>query len=196
MNDTLIAIWATFCVAVVVGSAIWLVAIIYNYKKKKAAKTIDTEVFAMDIVKQLPSDSYCVIPRVKFVHNNVEIYVEILIASIYGIFLIQTRDYPGEITGKKEDAVWNRKVGTESLFLPNPLKMMEEQAKALGEYLGVPEEAFVSMVVFSQRTSLLVTAKNQAVYNYQVWNAIHEYQKVVLEIEALDRIEKKLKEMK
>ena len=75
--------------------------------------------------------------------------IDHVILSPYGIFVIETKHYKGWIFGSERNAKWTQKVYRKTHTFQNPLRQNYRHIKVLSKLLGIDEDKFVSIVVFS-----------------------------------------------
>ena len=78
--------------------------------------------------------------------------IDLLMLHEKGIFVIESKYYSGWIFGSEDQLKWTQcfRNGHKEHFY-NPVKQNRTHIRALAEYLSMPEEAFSSYVVFSER---------------------------------------------
>ena len=74
--------------------------------------------------------------------------IDHIYVSIFGIFVIETKNYTGWIFGSEKQSKWTQVVYKQKHYFQNPLHQNYAHIKALSELLQLPEEKFHSMVVF------------------------------------------------
>ena len=74
--------------------------------------------------------------------------IDHIYVSIFGIFVIETKNYTGWIFGNEKQSKWTQVVYKQKHYFQNPLRQNYAHIKALSELLQLPEEKFHSMVVF------------------------------------------------
>lgn len=74
--------------------------------------------------------------------------IDHIYVSIFGIFVIETKNYTGWIFGSEKQSKWTQVVYKQKHYFQNPLRQNYAHIKALSELLKLPEEKFHSMVVF------------------------------------------------
>lgn len=81
--------------------------------------------------------------------------LDLLMLHEKGIFVFESKNYSGWIFGDAEQLNWTQSLrnGQKNRFY-NPIRQNRTHIKALAEYLGLPETAFTSYIVFSQRCEL------------------------------------------
>ncbi|MBO7366098.1 MAG: NERD domain-containing protein [Bacteroidales bacterium] len=143
------------------------------------------------ILKKLPEDKYKVL-------NNITIRTEVgtsqidhIVFSIYGIFVIETKDYLGYIYGSEETEYWTKSTKRRKYRFYNPILQNYGHIRALRgrlgrQYSNVP---IYSIVAFSGRGDLRITAKNShVVYFSDLKRTILNYKDVVIPDENVDRL--------
>ena len=74
--------------------------------------------------------------------------IDHIYVSVFGIFVIETKNYTGWIFGSEKQSKWTQVVYKQKHYFQNPLRQNYAHIKALSELLKLPEEKFHSMVVF------------------------------------------------
>ena len=113
------------------------------------------------ILSFLPSDKYKIINDVLVKSNNRTIQIDHIVISIYGIFVIETKNYKGWITGSDNSEYWTKNVFGNKYKFYNPIRQNKAHISALGRQLGLSVNKFIPIIVFSNRADLKVnTAHN------------------------------------
>lgn len=81
--------------------------------------------------------------------------IDLLMIHEKGIFVFESKNYSGWIFGNAEQLNWTQSLrgGQKNQFY-NPIRQNRTHIKALADYLDLPEEAFVSYIIFSERCTL------------------------------------------
>lgn len=97
---------------------------------------------------RLDKDTYHVIKNVTLstVHGTTQI--DHVIVSIYGIFVVETKNMKGWIFGSQSQKTWTQKIYKHSQKFQNPLHQNYKHVKTLQELLGVADNQLHSLVVF------------------------------------------------
>lgn len=74
--------------------------------------------------------------------------IDHIYVSVFGIFVIETKNYTGWIFGSEKQSKWTQVVYKQKHYFQNPLRQNYAHIKALSELLQLSEEKFHSMVVF------------------------------------------------
>lgn len=81
--------------------------------------------------------------------------IDLLMIHEKGIFVFESKNYSGWIFGSEDQLKWTQcfKSGQREHFY-NPIKQNRTHIKALATFLNMPEDAFSSYIVFSERCEL------------------------------------------
>lgn len=80
--------------------------------------------------------------------------IDHIIVSIYGIFVIETKNYKGIIDGKTTDALWTQTFTHTQYQFQNPLRQNELHIKALAKLLNLDVRYFHSIIYFIGQATL------------------------------------------
>ncbi len=102
------------------------------------------------------------LPREYYVINNVTVpmqrgtsQIDHVVVSPYGIFVIETKNYTGFISGSEKSEDWQENFGRRRKYtFRNPIKQNWGHIYALSSYLGLSRAVFKPIVVFSNHASL------------------------------------------
>jgi restriction system protein len=75
--------------------------------------------------------------------------VDHILVSIYGIFVIETKNFSGWIFGSESEPMWTQVFpGGKKFRFQNPLLQNYRHTKCLSEYLELPHDVFQSVIFF------------------------------------------------
>ncbi len=97
----------------------------------------------------LDKNTYHLIKNVTLPVDGGTTQIDHIIISIFGIFVIETKNMRGWIFGKEEDAYWTQKIFRQSQKFQNPLRQNYKHIKTLSEVLGISGDKMRSVVVFT-----------------------------------------------
>lgn len=80
--------------------------------------------------------------------SNGTTQIDHVLVSVYGIFVIETKDYTGWIYGDERSAQWTVSHFGRKYRFQNPLRQNYRHIRGLSEYLGLDEAKFHSIVFF------------------------------------------------
>ena len=130
-------------------------------------------------LKKLDLNKYHIINdvTVRTADNNTH-QIDHLVISKEGIFVIETKQYSGYITGTEYDKKW---VQNKKYYINNPVHQNYGHMKALEEVLELDESKFIPIVCISGSAKLKVKAtKNHVVVIYDLNSTIMSYTKEIL----------------
>lgn len=97
----------------------------------------------------LDKETYRSLNNVTLNTRNGTTQIDHVIASRYGIFVIEAKNYQGWIFGGEKQAEWTQSLpGGKKFKFQNPLRQNYRHIKALSEFLRLPEDKFHSVVMF------------------------------------------------
>ena len=77
------------------------------------------------ILSLLPSDKYKIINDLLIEVDGRTIQIDHLVVSIYGIFVIETKNYKGRITGSDNSDYWTKNMFGNKYTFYNPISFLE-----------------------------------------------------------------------
>lgn len=141
------------------------------YRSSPKQKGKDGELQVSKILSNLPIDEYTTMNDVVLNTTHGTTQIDHIVISKYGIFVIETKNYRGEIHGNDNKQQWKQVIKTEVTYRSNPWKTYTYITKnefynpvrqSLGHVSQVkkllpdtPKEVIVPMVVFSDKASLV-----------------------------------------
>ncbi|WKE65315.1 NERD domain-containing protein [Gallaecimonas kandeliae] len=97
---------------------------------------------------RLPKDIYHPIHNVTLPMDDGSTQIDHIFVSVYGIFVVETKNMKGWIFGSERQAQWTQKIFRSSFKFQNPLRQNYRHLKALEAALDVPPETLHSVVAF------------------------------------------------
>ena len=148
------------------------------------------EMSVASILKRLPEEDYKVINDLMLKMGNWTSQIDHVVVSKYGVFVIETKNYQGWITGGENSDSWTQNIYGHKYQLHNPVHQNESHLKALRKTLG--DEGSIRMipiVAFSNQATLRVKTEYATVtYFYYLKKVIKSYTEEVLSPEQVSRI--------
>lgn len=90
--------------------------------------------------------------------------IDHIIVSIYGIFIIEARNYDGLIKGKSGSHNWEQIVGDEKYIFYNPVKQVKWHTQMLQGFLDdFDDDKFIPIVVFSNKAEFDIVTRTDVV---------------------------------
>lgn len=97
----------------------------------------------------LDSEFYTDVNNVTIPTTNGTTQIDHIIASPYGIFVVETKNMEGWIFGDEKNSQWTQSMFGKKSKFQNPLHQNYRHIKALSEFLGIDEGKFHSLVMFT-----------------------------------------------
>lgn len=104
----------------------------------------------------LPFDKYKVLNDIMLKTKRGTTQIDHIVVSIYGIFVIETKNYKGKIIGTGNRQEWIKSIHGARYYFKNPVLQNKGHVRAVVKNLGVKEEFIIPMVVFSNECKLRV----------------------------------------
>lgn len=128
------------------------------------------------ILSSLPSEEYRVINNVMLKNERGTTQIDHVVVSVYGIFVIETKNYKGWITGGEYSKQWTKNMFGKKYKFRNPIKQNYGHVKALEKLLSLPSEMFIPIVVFTSSAELKVKTSSSVVYTVKLKKLLRSYQ--------------------
>lgn len=74
--------------------------------------------------------------------------IDHIIVSVYGIFVVETKNMNGWIYGKEKDSTWTQVFYKKKYKFQNPLRQNYKHIKTISEILKIPEDKFHPIIMF------------------------------------------------
>ncbi len=142
-------------------------------------------------LNKLPKDKYIILNDIMIKSNRATHQIDHIIISKFGIFVIETKNYFGLITGNEYKDKWVQHLGKNKYYFNNPIHQNYGHIKALEEILNLDESKFISIICISNQAKLRVNAKNVTQLDF-INNLIKSYKEEILDTnlsEIRDKIE-------
>lgn len=106
-------------------------------------------------LKRLPQDEYRVLNDILIENEYGTAQIDHLVVSLYGIYVIETKNYSGNVYGDEYQEKWYQYVGNKKIEFYNPIKQNWYHIKALKNVLkDYPNVPFYSIIVFTGSAKL------------------------------------------
>jgi len=171
-------------------------AIIAFILKLPKVKGIIGEGAAILLLKKLNPNEYVIINDLMISNNNGKTsQIDHVVVSQYGVFVIETKNYNGWITGTESSQYWKQTIHKRKESLYNPIWQNKGHVRALEELLSAfGEISFIPIVAFSGRATLKVQVNSEVIYLGNLVKTIKKYQNKVLNPTTVQAIVRKLED--
>lgn len=141
------------------------------------------------ILSSLNPENYKVINDVVLRGGDKTTQIDHVVVSSFGIFVIETKNYKGWITGNSKDMYWTQHIYKHKEKLYNPLLQNYSHTQALKYHLNdFPEAIYIPIVVFSVNADLKVNGCSNVVYTTRLLKTIRSYERQILSNEQTNEI--------
>lgn len=144
------------------------------------------------ILSSLPNDEYKVINNVLLKTDRGSVQIDHVVVSTYGIFVIETKNFKGWITGSEKSNQWIKNMWGNKYPFRNPIKQNKSHIIALKKILGLRDDKFLSIIAFSSASDLKVKTTTPVVYMYEINKEILSYTEQKLKVSDVDSIVAKI----
>lgn len=138
----------------------------------------------------LPKKQYIVLNNILLKLNDKTTQIDHLIVSLYGIFVIETKNHKGWIYGHTNQEYWTQNIWGNKYTLYNPIfqnnSHIKQLKKLLPDYHNIP---YFSIVVFNKASMLRIYGCSENVlYGSELYYYIKSYTQEVLDIAICEEI--------
>ncbi len=130
------------------------------------------------ILSFLPSDKYKIINDLLIEVNGKTIQIDHIVISVYGIFVIETKNYKGWITGSDNSEYWTKNIFGNKYKFYNPIRQNKAHILALSKQLGLSLNKLIPIIVFSEDAELKINTAHNVIYTNQINRVIKEYSEI------------------
>lgn len=106
------------------------------------------EFWVKHMLRKLPQETYWCLDNITLETEEGSTQIDHVVLSIYGIFVIETKNMRGWIFGSAKQPYWTQKLYRRSYRFQNPLHQNYKHIKTLAACLGISEESLKSLVIF------------------------------------------------
>lgn len=135
----------------------------------------------------LDKSKYTILSDVLLINDEVSNQIDFLILSVYGIFIVESKNYSGIITGSDYDKKWTQKLGRNKYYFMNPLHQVYGQSETLKKVLNKPDLVVIPVIVFSINAELKAKTTQEVTYLIQAKKFIKSFGEEVYSIEEIEQ---------
>ena len=139
--------------------------------ERKVSKALNT----------LDNNEYKVINNVMIRTERGTTQIDYVVISVYGIFVIETKNYKGFIFGNENDDRWKQVIDKRSYKFRNPIMQNYGHVASLRKRLNLDKDLLVvSLIAFTNRASLRLNTQTPVKYDNNIVNYIKSYREKVI----------------
>ena len=191
MNEFMWKMTRAFYKALLSNPIIWIIFVagilIYIFYNKLIG--IAGENHVRRELKKLPSDTYKVINDIMIEVDSTTHQIDHLVISKFGIFVIETKQWHGFITGNFYDYNWVMHYGKNKFNVGNPVRQNHGHIKSLVNLLNVDKDKFINIVCFPGQVTLKLNNCYNVVNLYNLNSKITSYNKEIVDnVEDINKL--------
>lgn len=148
-------------------------------------------------LKSLPCNKYTVFNDVMVKTGRGSVQIDHIVVSQYGIFVIETKNISGIISGTENGENWTKTDNGRRYEFFNPITQNTGHINALAHKLNVPTSKFISIIAFSTRGRFMCRQlPDSVIYIPQVAGKIKCYRDIKLSVKRANEIADQIQKIK
>ncbi len=134
-----------------------------------------------DVLKKLnPTEYQCLHDVLVRKSDGTTSQIDHVVVSLFGIFVIETKNYRGWIFGQESSQWWTQTIYRRKEKFFNPIWQNKGHVKALCQVLGNTEDQYLPIVAFSNRADLKVNSRSEVIHIRNLINTIQRYRQPIM----------------
>jgi hypothetical protein len=185
-------------ILILISFVIIIVLFIANASNAKSNRGASGELRVAGQLNKLQNDEYKVFNDVLVKTESGTSQIDHIVISIYGIFVIETKNYSGWIHGNENSEYWTQSIYEKKTKFRNPIKQNWGHIYALKEVLSdFKQVTYHPIVVFAGNAELKnVVSQIPVIYDHQLSQTVMDEKRIAnLSIEQVKNIAAKLNEV-
>ena len=148
---------------------------VYIIKKDKATiKGNSGEKYVAKELSRLNQKEYIVLNDLLLVdEEGYTTQIDHVVVSIFGIFVVETKNYKGLIYGSDKQKNWTQNIYGNKSYFYNPIRQNYRHVKVIEYTLGCSNKIIKPVIVFSDDATLTVNSRNIVVNICELYDAIY-----------------------
>jgi hypothetical protein len=141
------------------------------------------------LLSRLDEGKYKVFNNVVLQTNSGTTQIDHIVVSLYGVFVVETKNYSGYIFGDDSSKQWTQTLHGRKNHFYSPLKQNEGHIKNLKKALvNFPNLSFISIVSFSVNSTLKVKSAGHVIYSVNLLKTIRSYSDEIISVAELEAV--------
>jgi len=137
------------------------------------------------ILARLPREEYIVLNDVLLPAGKHTAQLDHVVVSLYGIFVIESKNYQGKIYGTRSSEKWSQYVDGEEYNFRNPIKQNTGHVIAVKRMTHLSDDFIIPLVVFTGSATLKVLDCDEVIYDGMLYETIRSYRDIILTPEQM-----------
>lgn len=165
---------------------IFFIIFLYFFFKKGKNKG---ESIVIKRLNKLDKNKYRVLNNILFDFNGITTQIDHIVVSVYGIFVIETKNLKGIIIGNEDSIEWVQRIYNNKYHFYNPIRQNKYHIDFLKRVL-TDYNFIVSIIVFTNKAILKTKTKTSVVYDKNLNKKIMYYNREIFNNRDVERIVK------
>lgn len=145
------------------------------------------------IARGLDKNEYILHKNITLALEDGTTQVDHIVISLYGIFVIETKNMSGWIYGNKHEKKWRQVFGKNRFtHFQNPIHQNYKHVKAVEKYLKIDAAKIISMVVFAGSAELKNKQESGVINLLETTKEIKRHKVKLFDIEELIKLSKRM----
>lgn len=133
------------------------------------------------ILNSLP-EGYYVFNDIYLRQGDISVQIDHIVISVYGVFVIETKNYTGWIYGSDQSEQWVKNMYGHKYHFQNPLRQNYSHVKRLQNIFGLSTDKFIPIVVFLSGATLKCHTQGIVIYSSQLKSLMGSYTTPILDL--------------
>ena len=175
-----------FWLAIFIGGLIAL----KQYSESPGSKGIIGENAVSRKLRKLKSEEYLVLHDILLPYKNRTTQIDHIVISVYGIFVIETKNMSGLIVGSEKSAKWSQILYKSKESMMNPINQNKLHINAISLILekNISDKIIHNFVVFPNETTLKLEVETQVLKYDELIKTVRTYDKKVYNQKEISEI--------
>lgn len=135
----------------------------------------------------LRNKAYCKFNNIILPSTNGTTQIDHLIVSVFGLFIVETKNKKGWIFGSDQQDFWTQIIYAKKYTFQNPLRQVYRQKKILSEFLNIDEPKIHTVIYFAGNCKFKTPLPDNVIKS-GVSRYIKRFRHPLLSTEEVDRI--------
>jgi len=162
--------------------------LIYRIAKSKIKGPVG-ELAVSLILSRLNNTEYKILNNIVLERNGITSQIDHLVISKFGVFVIETKNFKGWITGGENSEYWNQTIFKFKARFYNPIRQNLSHISVLKNCLPLcPNLKYISIIVFSPQARIMVRTNTHVVARYNLISTIKQYSSPIFDDEQVSKV--------
>lgn len=143
-------IWGVFFKFILpAGILLIIFSLFFVLVRKKAKGFIGEKSLSTALSLKLDRKTYSIFENLYVPAGEFATQIDLLVLSVYGMFVVEIKNYSGWIFGDEKSKNWTQVVSSKKNQFQNPIRQNYKHIKALAEYLNIETDKIFSVIYFA-----------------------------------------------